>query len=84
MANVNIRVDDAIKAQADALFTELGMNTTTAVNIFLRKAVQYGGIPFNITTERLEQSEVTEDDLIALSAKHILKERKKVFEELAK
>ncbi|MEG2143982.1 MAG: type II toxin-antitoxin system RelB/DinJ family antitoxin [Oscillospiraceae bacterium] len=48
MANLNVRVDDTVKNEADALFASLGMNTTTAVNIFLRKAVQYGGIPFEI------------------------------------
>lgn len=51
MANLNVRVDDSIKTQADALFAELGMNTTTAVNIFLRKAVQCGGIPFEVRNE---------------------------------
>ena len=32
--NISIRMDADLKAQADALFTELGMNLTTAFNIF--------------------------------------------------
>ena len=37
------------KSQADALFQELGLNMTTAFNIFLRQAVREGRIPFNVT-----------------------------------
>jgi len=48
-SNVSFRIDSALKAQADKLFSELGMNMTTAFNIFLRQAVREGCIPFNIT-----------------------------------
>ena len=33
--NISIRMDADLKAQADALFTELGMNLTTAFNLSL-------------------------------------------------
>ena len=36
------------KAQADALFSELGMNLSTAFNIFVRQSLREGGIPFEI------------------------------------
>ena len=36
-------------AQADALFGELGMNMSTAFNIFVRQAVREGRIPFEIS-----------------------------------
>ena len=51
MKNVNItlRVDDELKKQADALFSELGLNITTAFNIFLRQSVREQQIPFQIT-----------------------------------
>lgn len=48
-SNVSFRIDSVLKAQADKLFSELGMNMTTAFNIFLRQAVREGCIPFNIT-----------------------------------
>ena len=50
MANVNvtIRMDDDLKKEADALFDELGMSFTTAVNVFVRQAVREGRIPFLI------------------------------------
>ena len=49
MAQVNIRIDDKLKEQADMLFSELGLNMTTAINMFVRQAVRQGGIPFGIT-----------------------------------
>ena len=51
MKNVNItlRVDDELKMQADELFSELGLNITTAFNIFLRQSVREQRIPFQIT-----------------------------------
>ena len=44
--NLNIRTDKAIKDQAEEIFNELGLNMTTAVNIFLRTAIREHGIPF--------------------------------------
>ena len=49
MAQVNIRLEDSIKEQADVLFEELGINMTTAFNIFVRQTVRQGRIPFDIT-----------------------------------
>ena len=46
--NVNIRMDEKLKKQAEELFADLGMNMTTAINIFVRQSVNYGGIPFEI------------------------------------
>ena len=51
MSQVNIRMDDNLKEKADSLFEELGLNMTTAVNIFVRQVVRQGGIPFEITTK---------------------------------
>ena len=49
ISNVSFRIDSDLKSQADALFSQLGMNMTTAFNIFLRQAVREGCIPFDIT-----------------------------------
>ena len=49
VSNVSFRIDSELKAQADALFSQLGMNMTTAFNIFLRQSVREGCIPFEIT-----------------------------------
>ncbi len=50
MANtsMNIRMDTEVKRQAEALFGEIGMNMTTAINIFLKQSIRENGIPFEI------------------------------------
>lgn len=50
--NISIRMDADWKAQAEALFNELGMNLTAAFNIFVLQSLREGGIPFKV---RLEQ-----------------------------
>ncbi|MDR1731665.1 MAG: type II toxin-antitoxin system RelB/DinJ family antitoxin [Synergistaceae bacterium] len=47
--NLSIRMDRELKEQAENLFSELGMNMTTAFNIFVRQSVRQGKIPFEIS-----------------------------------
>ena len=49
--NLNIRTNKAIKDQAEAIFNELGLNMTTAVNMFLRTVIRENGIPFDLKLE---------------------------------
>ena len=49
--NVNIRVDEELKRQTESLLADMGLNMTTAVNVFLRQVLRTGGIPFEITTK---------------------------------
>lgn len=51
MAQINIRIDDNLKEKAEKLFGELGLNMSTAFNIFIRQSIRQGGIPFEITTQ---------------------------------
>ena len=44
--NLNIRTDKDIKMAAEKIFDELGLNMTTAINIFLRQTIRENGIPF--------------------------------------
>ena len=46
--NLNIRTDKDVKEKAEKIFNELGLNMTSAVNIFLRTAVRERGIPFEL------------------------------------
>lgn len=48
ISSVSFRIDTEIKNQADKLFAELGLNMTTAFNIFLRQSIREGRIPFDI------------------------------------
>ena len=47
-ANINVRVDAALKDKAEQLFSDLGMNMSTAITVFLKAAISYEGIPFEI------------------------------------
>lgn len=49
--NISIRMDSDVKARADALFAELGMNLSTAFNIFVRQSLREGGLPFRVRLE---------------------------------
>ncbi|MFG6369280.1 MAG: type II toxin-antitoxin system RelB/DinJ family antitoxin [Lachnospiraceae bacterium] len=41
IANLNIRVDDTLKRQAEAIFSELGINLSVATTMFLKQVVRY-------------------------------------------
>jgi len=48
MATIQGRVDDNMKAEADSLFSALGLDTSTAVRMFIAAAIENQGIPFPI------------------------------------
>ena len=67
--NVTFRIDEDVKKQADALFSDLGLNLSTAFNIFLRQSIREQQIPFAVsmrtpnavTRSAIESSERNED-----------------------
>lgn len=46
--NINVRIDSALKQEAEALFNDLGLTMSSAINLFLRSAINHDGIPFEI------------------------------------
>ena len=48
MATLQIRIDDVLKQNSDSLFAGLGLDTPTAVRIFLTAAQEYNGFPFPV------------------------------------
>lgn len=50
--NFSVRMDSDIKKRCESLYSELGMNLTTAINIFLRQSLRVGGIPFEVKLEQ--------------------------------
>ena len=48
MAQINFRIDDNIKSEAETLFGRLGMNMSTAIMVFIRQSIVENGIPFRI------------------------------------
>lgn len=49
--NMSIRMDTELKKQAETMFADMGLNMTTAMNMFLRQVVRQGKIPFEIATD---------------------------------
>jgi len=50
--NLNVRTDHDIKNQAEAVFNELGLTMTSAINLFLRASIREQGIPFPLTLDK--------------------------------
>lgn len=46
--NLNIRTDKEIKEAAEKIYSELGLNMTTAINMFLRASIRESGLPFDV------------------------------------
>lgn len=52
MVSFSVRIDRDLKKQCEDLYNELGMNLTTAINIFLRQSLRVGGIPFDVRIDQ--------------------------------
>ena len=51
-ATINMRVNPQIKADAESIFSSLGMALTEAINVFLHKSGMEGGLPFDVRQPR--------------------------------
>jgi len=47
--NLNIRIDKELKEQAEVFFSELGLNMSSAFNVFVRQSLRQGKIPFELS-----------------------------------
>ena len=47
-SNITIRIDSKLKKEAEELFSDLGMNLTTAINVFFRQSVRRQKLPFEV------------------------------------
>ena len=56
--NLNVRVDENVKKSAETVLEELGMNMSTAVNMFLRAVIREEGIPFKMSLKKPEEEEI--------------------------
>ncbi|MEQ4487095.1 type II toxin-antitoxin system RelB/DinJ family antitoxin [Cohnella silvisoli] len=48
-------MDEDLKKEAESLFSDLGLNMSTAVNIFVRQSLRQGGIPFEVLPVKPQQ-----------------------------
>lgn len=67
MSNINIRIDAEKKAKAQELFSSLGMDMSTAINLFIQQALDFNGIPFIIRKYNAETEAAMReaDDIIS-------------------
>lgn len=55
MANINIRIDDKFKKEADELYGDLGLSLSGAIKIFLKQSVRECSLPFELKLNRETQ-----------------------------
>ena len=85
--NFSVRLDSDLKKRSEAIYGELGINLTTAINVFLRKSLTVGGFPFDVridepnretTLALLEANKISKDPNVkGLDAEDALRELKK-------
>lgn len=65
-SNLNIRVDKNVKETSEKVFEDLGLNMTTAINMFLRQVIRVNGIPFEIkgNTPNQETIDAIEESIL--------------------
>ena len=69
-STIQVRVEDELKVKSDKLFKDLGMDTTTAIRIFLTQALAVNGFPFEIKRVSVNPYDVmSEDELLELLEK---------------
>ncbi|MDR6939670.1 type II toxin-antitoxin system RelB/DinJ family antitoxin [Arcanobacterium hippocoleae] len=80
-----IRIDADVKIQATQLFSKLGLDMSSAVNVFLRQCLMRGGLPFDVAVlpNDSEIENVSRAELNEISER-IITRNAKVYNELAK
>ena len=51
-------MDKEIKSQCETIYGELGINLTTAINVFLRQSLRVGGFPFDVRLDKPNQETI--------------------------
>ena len=46
MTNINVRINEDTKKEAEKIFADLGLTPTTAINLFYEQVIRINGIPF--------------------------------------
>ena len=65
MATIQIRIDDDIKTAADSLFNNLGLDTSTAIRMFISAAIARDGLPFTVKRRNLHGPYKTAEEAVA-------------------
>lgn len=60
-ANINVRTTPEIKEGAEVILNGLGLNISSAVNLFLKQVINYKGIPFDLRLPNQEAQRAMAD-----------------------
>ena len=73
-STIQVRVEDELKSKSDALFKDLGTDTTTAIRMFLTQAVATNGFPFEIKRQKemLAKLEKSREQGMFRDADHVI------------
>ncbi len=85
MATITARVDENVKKEAETLFKKMGLNMSTAMNLFLKKCILEQGIPFELKVpnrQTLEAMQETEDILSGKIERKGYQSAEELFEDL--
>lgn len=61
MAQINLRIDDDVKRNAEKTLNEIGLSMSTAINIFLKTVVRENRIPFELSADPFYSSSNIEE-----------------------
>lgn len=61
-ANVNVRVEQEIKNQAEAILEKLGISASAFINMTYRQVIMHQGVPFDVSLPRNIQTRDTMTD----------------------
>ena len=50
-STITVRVDDKVKKESSDIFKEVGMDMSTAINVFLKQVIRSNGIPFPVSAD---------------------------------
>lgn len=70
MANINIRIDEELKKEAESIFNELGLNSTTAITLFYKQVVRTRSIPFELKLDTPNEETIKAIEEIDEMEKH--------------
>ena len=62
---IQVRVDERLKSSSDQLFASLGLDTSTAIRMFLVASNNQGGLPFDVAVPRAADADKNISDAIA-------------------
>lgn len=61
MATLHVRIDSDMKKKAQKILNDIGLDMSTAVNMYFYKIVMHEGIPFDVQRERHVPDHIMEE-----------------------